>query len=590
LQHPEDLLLVRALTILSLSASLAVASAQETAAPKMQLPADRRAYTAARAQLDPAARLAAMRQFLVDYPKSTSAPRAEKSILDLLLAYFPGRLSEIDAQAKLLVKGNSKSTSHINEEASVAQKLAEAGPNGIDLPLAAKLAKQANDDLQEGPFAKEVDASYIADKLPPPTSAEMHEHFVQEKSETLSIVAEVAFHQGNLGEAGKFAELAFATDPTVDDTNAIRGEIALADQRNADALDAFERAQLYGGLRPVLQQKMLTLYRDAHNGSDTSFQADQDARYAALFPPPFTPKPHTPPANGHTVLLELFTGSGCEPCVGADLAMEAMLASYPRTELVTLAFDQHIPLPDPLANPDSIARATQYGIAHTPTVAIDGQLLDPAGGDRNDSEDLYKDITKSLDADAAHPTAVSLQLTAALTPTGQVTAHANVTLPADDELKKELATPPVPPPPPDPKAPAKPAVTTEPAAPALTLNFALVEDDVRYAGENGIHFHRMVVRALAKPAGQGVPLTAASSATLDTTFQPAEITKHLTEYLDAFEQHNERFENTHFLAKDTTIDPGHLKVVAWVENATDHRILQAAFVSLAAATPTGEAQ
>jgi len=565
----------------------------------MQLPADRRAYTAARAQLDPAARLAAMRQFLVDYPKSSSVSRVQNSILDLLLVYYPDKTAEIDAQANLLTKGTSKSTSHINEEQTVAQKLVEAGPNGIDLPLAAKLAKQANDDLQEASFAKEIDASYTEAKLPLPTRADVHTHFIQEKSEGLGILAEVAFHQGNLSDAHKFAEQAFATDPTVDDTNSIRGEIALADHRDADALDSFERAQLYGGLRPALQEKMLTLYRTAHNGSDATFLTDQDDRYAKLFPPPFTPTPHSAPAGGHTVLVELFTGSGCEPCVGADLAMEAMLASYPRTELITLSFDQHIPLPDPLANPDSLARATQYGVNHTPNFAIDGQTLEPAGGDRSDSETLYKDLTKILDTDVVRPSGVELQLTASLTPDGQVTAQAHVKLAGDDQLQKEIAILPVPPPPPakpDPKAAAKPApapsatVPAPPAAPSLTLNFALVEDEVRYAGENGIRFHRMVVRTLAKPAGQGFSLTSGSSAKLDATFQPTEISKQLTTYLEDFEKHNERFENVHFLAKNTVINSAHLKVVAWVENAADHRVLQAAFVSLAPTKTTGEAE
>jgi len=586
----EEALIIpfRTVIILSLMAAIASASAQQAATPKMQLPADRRAYTAARAQLDPAMRLAAMRQFLVDYPKSSSASRAQNAVLDLLLAYFPDRTEEIDSQAKLLVKGTSKSNSHINEEQVVAQKLAEAGPNGVDLPLAAKLTQQANDDLQEGSFAKEIDDSYIAAKLPPPTATEVHTRFVQEKSEGLSILAEVSLHEGKLDEAHKFADQAFATDPTVDDTNSIRGEIALAEHRDADALDAFERAQLYGGLRPTLQAKMLTLYRTAHNGSDATFQTDQDTRYARLFPPPFTPELHHQPTGGHTVLVELFTGSGCEPCVGADLAMEAMLAAYPRTELVALAFDQHIPLPDPLANPDSIARATQYGILHTPNFAIDGQPLEAAGGDRSDSETLYKDVTKTLDADAARPSGVELHLTAALTPEGKVTAQAHVTLAAEDQLQKEIAALPVPPPP----ATSDPKITPESAAaaPSLTLNFALVEDEVRYAGENGIRFHRMVARALAKPAGQGFALTSGSSAILDAAFQPAEISKKLTEYLDGFEKHNERFENTHFLAKNTTINPAHLKVVAWVENAADHRVLQTAFVSLTPTSPTGEAE
>ena len=589
---------IRVLTILSLSVALAGASAQQPT-PKMQLPADRRAYIAARAQLDPTERLAAMRQFLIDYPTSNRAGRARSSILDLLLAYFPDKTSEIDAQARLLIKSSGKGESRINEEITVAQKLAEAAPNGIDLPLAEKLAKEAASD-QEAAFSKQMVEEYTKAKVPPPSAAEIHTKFIQQESEALSVVAEVAFHQGKLDKAHTIADQAFATDPTVDDTNSIRGEIALATHRDADALDAFERAQLYGGLRPALRVKMLTLYSAAHNNSDATFDADQDARYAKLFPPPFTPTPHKPTTNGHTVLVELFTGSACEPCVGADLALEAMLASYPRTDVVVLSLDQHIPAPDPLANPDSVARATQYDIRYTPTFAIDGQTLEATGGDRSGSEDLYKSLAKSIDANVTRPSAAQLQLTAAITPDGQVTAQAHVTLGSEDKLQSEIATLPVPPPPPaKPDAKATPAATpiasatappTPPAVPSLTLNFALVEDDVRYSGENGIRFHHMVVRAFAKPAGQGFPLTAGASATLDASFQPAEISRQLTTYLDAFEKHNERFENAHFLNKNTAIDPAHLKVVAWIEDTADHRILQTTFVSLAPTTTTGAAE
>jgi len=561
----------------------------------MQLPADRRAYTAARAKLDPTERLAAMRQFLIDYPTSDRAGRARSSILDLLLAYFPDKTSEIDAQAKLLIKNSGKGESRTNEEITVAQKLAEAGPNGIDLGLAEKLAKEAASD-QEAAFYKQMVEEYTKAKVPPPSAVELHTKFIQQESEALSVVAEVAFHQGKLDKARTVANQAFATDPTIDDTNSIRGEIALATHRDADALDSFERAQLYGGLRPALRVKMLTLYSAAHNGSDATFLADQDARYTKLFPPPFTPTPHKPITNGHTVLVELFTGSACEPCVGADLALEAMLASYPRTDVVALSLDQHIPAPDPLANPDSLARATQYGIRYTPTFAIDGQTLEATGGDRTDSENLYKSLVKEIDADAARPSAAQLHLTAALTPDGQVTAQAHVTIGSEDKLQSEIATLPVPPPPPaKPDAKTTPAAAptatpTAPAVPSLTLNFALVEDDVRYSGENGIRFHHMVVRALAKPAGQGFPLTPGASATLDASFQPIEISQQLTTYLDAFEQHNERFENAHFLNKNTAIDPAHLKVVAWIENTADHRILQTTFVSLAPTTTTGAAE
>jgi pyruvate/2-oxoglutarate dehydrogenase complex dihydrolipoamide acyltransferase (E2) component len=348
---------------------------------------------------------------------------------------------------------------------------------------------------------------------------------------------------------------------------------------------------------------MLALYRDAHNGSDATFAAEQDARYRQLFPAPFKPAAHTPESGGHTALLTLFTGSACSPCVAADLALDAILRSYPRTEVVGLAFDQHIPEPDPLANPDSVAVAARFGDQFTPTYALDGQMLPPGGGPRIDAEQIYKGLVKSLDSDIARPSGVQLQLTATLDADGHVSAQAHVRLPEEQELKQEIATLPVPPPPakpgdkpadkaahPAPAVPAPAAVPAPPAAPALQLNFALVEDDIRYSGENGIRFHPMVVRALAKPAGEGFPLKPDASATFDTAFDPAAISRQLSSYLDSYERHNDRFENTHFLSKDTSMNPANLRVVAWVENTADHRILQAAFVSLAPATHTGEAQ
>src|SRR5580698_10838024 len=69
------------------------------AAAKKQLPADQRAFKAARATMDPAKRLEAMRAFVHDYPKSTSrVSRAQNDILTILVNNFPERTEEIDAQ------------------------------------------------------------------------------------------------------------------------------------------------------------------------------------------------------------------------------------------------------------------------------------------------------------------------------------------------------------------------------------------------------------------------------------------------------------------------------------------------------------
>lgn len=392
------------------------------------------------------------------------------------------------------------------------------------------------------------------------------------------------------------------------------GQIAFAQHKDAEALDDFERAQLFGGLKPSLQQQMMTLYRQANNGSDATFLTAQDTRYKQLFPAPFEPTAHKPTPGGHTVLLELFTGSACGPCVGMDLAVEGLLETYPRDEFIALAFDQHIPDPDPLSNPDSIARASLYGIASTPTVVLDGKPLEPSGGPRSTSEKFYKTFVTKLDPLTAAPSPIALKLTADRTAAGQIEAHATVTLPDLKALAEQIAIDPAPAPPkkpaettataaaakapdskkkpeknaaaPPPPPPTPVAAPVVPADPKLTLNFALVEDDIRYPGENGVRFHRMVVRSLAKPSDAAFPIDPSATATLDATFDLQQIAHTNSDYLTAYAKHNDRFEHVEFLSTDTKIQPTHLAIVAWVQDATTHRVLQSAYIPLTASNLT----
>ena len=53
------------------------------------------------------------------------------------------------------------------------------------------------------------------------------------------------------------------------------------------------------------------------------------------------------------VVVELFTGAECPPCVSADVAFDALLETYKPNEVVLLEYHLHIPGPDPLTNADS---------------------------------------------------------------------------------------------------------------------------------------------------------------------------------------------------------------------------------------------
>ncbi len=571
-QRPPWLLLC--LLLIVLSAGFSPAQASDAAPVKKQLPADVRAYRAAAAVVDPEKRLAAMRSFVKQYPKSRVVSEAQGQILKVLLDNFPERTVEIDKQAKLAVKGSGKG--------DVAWALAEAGTNGVDLKLAEKLAKEEVGHLTETSYNNHTLALYKKYKETPPKPEALHKRYLNARAEALAQLADVYLREGKSTQAAALISEAFTLDPLVDDVNSQRGRLALLDHKDGLALESFERAQLVGAISTADRKKMKQLYREAHGGSEEGLDAEMDARYAQLFPSPFPAgKPATNDVH-RTVLLELFTGSACGPCVGADLSLDAVLDAYPRSEVVALSFDEHIPEPDPLANPDSVARRHVYDIDSTPTFVIDGVVQELYGANRDESQEIHDKLAKLVEAYASLPSSVELKLSAEA-PSGGVSpvihAHATGQLPNSGEVAKMIAAKPT---------SAKPATAApqadtntppaDAAEPQLVVNFALVEDEIRYSGENGIRFHRMVVRSLAKPADSGFPVTAGGNFSLDASFDLAAISGALRNYLDDYEQHNDQFGKITFISKDTTIRPSHLAIAAWVQDAVSHRVLQAAFI------------
>jgi hypothetical protein len=522
-----------------------------------------------------------MRSFVKEYPKSGSVSDAQSRILKILLDNFPERTVEIEKQAKLTVKDSGKGY--------VAWVLAEAGTNGVDLKLAEKFAKEEAAHLSEASYDKDTLASCVKYKVTPPKPEALHKGYANARAEALAELADVYLRESKSTQAAALISEAFTLDPLVDDVNSQRGRLELLDHKDGLALESFERAQLVGAISTADRKKMMELYREAHGGSEEGLDAEMDARYAQLFPSPFpVGKPSTKDVH-RTVLLELFTGSACSPCVGADLSIDAVLDAYPRSEVVVLAFDEHSPDPDPLANPDSVARGQVYDIVGTPSFAFDGVLQDFNGVDRNGSRELHDKLAKLVEAYASLPSGVELKLSADAASGGVshlIHAHAIGQLPNTGEVAKIIAAKPksdepaTAAPKADTKAPpadAMPAAAA-PAEPQLVVNFALVEDEIRYSGENGIRFHRMVVRSLAKPADSGFRVTAGDNFSLDASFDPVAISGALRTYLDDYEQHNDKFGKITFISKDTTIRPSHLSIAAWVQDSVSHRVLQAAFI------------
>jgi hypothetical protein len=113
----------------------------------------------------------------------------------------------------------------------------------------------------------------------------------------------------------------------------------------------------------------------------------------------------------------------------------------------------------------------------------------------------------------------------------------------------------------------------------LRLQIALIENDLRYSGENGIRFHPMVVRAMA--AGeQGFPLKPGEKHVVEYAFDTDQLSADLKSYLDSYEKGNDRFGPITFIQEMNHIDPANVSVVAFVQDYATKHVLQATFAKV----------
>ncbi len=575
----------------------------------VQGPADRRALKAASDEKDPAHKLELLQQFLHDYPGSRQAAAAHKAIFSTLVASFPDREKEIRKEGDYRIAGAATIEDKADVENDLAYTLAEAKPNGVALPVAEAWIQNALSTITEAESNRYLLAQTAeSDPADPPSSQTLHDFYAHTREARLQTLGEIYLHEGKLLEAKKTIAEGLLLGPADGSLYDTKGMIAYAEHDAAAALDNLELASLYGGITEPSTKVLMQLYREAHGGSDSTFVAHMDERYKQVLPS--NPPPiRASIANGHAALVELFTGSGCGPCVAPDLAVDDALAAYPGKEIVALEFDQHIPQPDPLANPDGVARGEYYGVQYTPWLVIDGVSRELGGfyGDRSSEKKMYDRLSKALDTEIAVNYTVGLTLTAAFDAAGKVTANASVSVgdlaglntalhaaaarnAADAAVVQQQA---------EQIRAVKQARGTAQAAPVaaasthastrLVLNFALAQDDIRYAGENGVRFHRMVVRAVSKPSTSAFAVDLHGTSKADATFDTAAISKSLAQYLDSFAHHSERFGTITFLSKDTSIPPDNLYVVAWVADPDTHQVVQAAVVRVQPVTQTAAA-
>jgi hypothetical protein len=259
---------------------------------------------------------------------------------------------------------------------------------------------------------------------------------------------------------------------------------------------------------------------------------------------PFEPEevePRNTPGK-RVAVVELFTGAQCPPCVSADLAFDGLLKTYAPSDAIFLQYHLHIPAPDPLTNADAEKRSEFYGddVGGTPSMFLNGKPTPPMGGFRQHGKERYEAMRELVDK--------------ALKAESRVEIKVDVSRKADRiDVVASVSE-------------------IEKPSPDLRLRLVLVEDVVRYPGNNGIRLHHHVVRSF--PGGvDGLPVKNAS-AEQKARIDLLQLTKQLEDYLIESNKDNP------FLDSERPLKLDHLKVVAFLQNDVTKEILQAVQVDV----------
>jgi hypothetical protein len=269
--------------------------------------------------------------------------------------------------------------------------------------------------------------------------------------------------------------------------------------------------------------------------------------------PPFHPEAFAGrknPEADSVVLVELFTGAQCPPCVGVDVAFDALLQTYKPTEVIGLQHHLHIPRPDPLANKDTEVRQEYFGdeVGGTPYILFNGQAEAEGGGAMSDAEARYKQFREVIDRQLESKKGADIKLSASQSG-DEITIRAQATL-----VKK-----------------------AEPAQSRPRLRLALTEKSIRYVGTNKLRLHHQVVRDF--PGGLEGKDLSSGQGQLDVKLSLSGLRREIESYLSDYAKQRP------FPTPLPEIGLENLSVVAFVQDDADKRVLHAVSVPVERAKP-----
>jgi thiol-disulfide isomerase/thioredoxin len=545
--------------------------AQQTPAP---VPPDRQALNAAMALTDMSARVTALEKVRTDFPTSTQLATVDQQIFTTLVNNFGDRTTEINAVLDRILARIPDSAS---PDARLSQTLTPVTmliSKKVLLDRAEKLLVPSVSALDFDKYATMRRDAAKRVNQPEPTQQVLETGFNGIKARGLEQLGRLYLAKGDAttGEAKLCEAVAMSptltsaalalvdhyktTDPTkaenvLKDTikaapafsrayvELAKLEVARGDEKAA--LDHYLAGSLGGGVRGADDKAMRDLYTKVR-GASANIDDELDTMYREKFPNPVKPEAWTasPKRSNRVVLLEMFTGSGCPPCVSADLAMDAAMERYPEKDVIAVAYHENIPQPDPMVVEAGDARRQYYKISGVPTFNIDGGLGQLGGGARENTPNTYNTYVKKIDAALETPATAALAVKA-------VAEGEKVNVTVD--------------------------VTKVPSdAKDMRLHILLVEQELRFTGENGIRFHPVVVRAMAGDKGAGIPITATGKTThtFDLASVRADVEKTLTAEMEKRRSREAPGSTPTVYSADgrpyTTINPNELSVVAFIQD------------------------
>ena len=504
------------------------APSQSPAAPVPTPLPEQKAYDEARRIKDPQKKLDALDKVIKDYPEKLQATMARSDSFDVYVKNFPTQTDKIRAAAERMFEpSKSIPVALASNYLSVATRLMDAG---VMLDWAEELATKGSAMYDE----------------------EMAKNLRRQRARYQDTLGRIYLKQGKDKLAERYLKQALTNDPDVTTSMVGLGTLAERAGKHKDAVEYFTSAGVKLPLKKADRELMETAYRATHNNSLNGLDDLLDSKYRKLNAGlHFDHYQTSPKRTSRTALAELFTGSGCGPCVAADLGFDGLLERYKRQDLVVLVYHMHIPLPDPMTNQTTMDRGKYYGVPGTPTPVVDGVRLPSAGGSREMTKGFYDRVNPKIETELESPAQAQITLSGSIA--GDV-VKANVVV---DQVK----TP----------------------SPDLKIQLALAEEEVRYTGENGIRFHPMVVRSLGGKDANGFALAASGPTTVEWTFDVKAMSDQLKKYLDDYEKAGHRGDTFTFIDKKYQIDPNNLSLVAFVQDMKTKAVLQTVYLKLNAA-------